>query len=116
MPSVLPMHDLNTFEITPAPEPPIRIMALHAMMYCERLFYLEEVEEIRVADSNVYAGRRLHDDVVSEDDISPEKRSFQVESETWGLIGKADAVRKRDGQWIAYEHKKGRWEDTETHP
>ena len=63
-------------------EPPIRIMALHAMMYCERLFYLEEVEEIRVADSNVYAGRRLHDDVVSEDDVSPEKRSFQVESET----------------------------------
>lgn len=105
---VLPMRDLNTIEITPAPEPPIRIMALHAMMYCERLFYLEEVEEIRVADSNVYAGRRLHDDVVSEDDISPEKRSFQVESETWGLIGKADAVRKRDGQWIAYEHKKGR--------
>ena len=108
MPSVLPMHDLNTFEISPSSEPAIRIMALHAMMYCERLFYLEEVEQIRVANSNVYAGRRLHDDVVSEDDISPEKRSFQVQSETWGLIGKADAVRKRDGQWIAYEHKKGR--------
>jgi len=90
------------------PEPPIRIMALHAMLYCERLFYLEEVEEIYVADANVYAGRRLHDDVVPEDDISPEKRSFQVSSETWGLTGKADAVRKRDGQWIAYEHKKGR--------
>lgn len=26
-----------------------------------RLFYLEEVEEIRLADANVYAGRRLHD-------------------------------------------------------
>jgi len=34
----------------PSPELPIRIMALHAMMYCERLFYLEEVEEIRVAE------------------------------------------------------------------
>lgn len=90
------------------PEPPIRIMALHAMMYCERLFYLEEVEEIRVADGNVYAGRRLHDDMVSEDDVSPEKRSFEVESEFWGLFGKADALRKRDGQWIAVEHKKGR--------
>lgn len=104
----LPLLDLNPIETAPAPEPPIRIMALHAMLYCERLFYLEEVEEIRVADSNVYAGRRLHDDVVPEDDVSPEKRSFQVESETWGLIGKADAVRKRDRQWIAYEHKKGR--------
>jgi len=41
--------------------PLIRVMALHAMAYCERLFYLEEVEEIRVADANVYAGRRLHD-------------------------------------------------------
>lgn len=89
-------------------DPPLRIMALHAMKYCERLFYLEEVEEIRVADANVYAGRRLHDEVVSEDDVSPEKRSFQVESEFWGLVGKADALRKRDGQWIAYEHKKGR--------
>ncbi len=34
-------------------EPPLRIMALHALLYCERLFYLEEVEEIRVADANV---------------------------------------------------------------
>ena len=89
-------------------EPPLRIMALHAMLYCERLFYLEEVEELYVADANVYAGRRLHDDVVSEDDVTPEKRSFQVSSEFWGLTGKADALRKRDGQWIAYEHKKGR--------
>ena len=89
-------------------EPPLRVMALHAMLYCERLFYLEEVEEIYVADANVYAGRRLHDNVVPDDDISPEKRSFQVSSEVWGLTGKADALRRRDGQWIVYEHKKGR--------
>ena len=76
-------------------EPPLRVMALHAMLYCERLFYLEEVEEIYVADANVYAGRRLHDNVVPDDDISPEKRSFQVSSEKWGLTGKADAVRRR---------------------
>ena len=38
-------------------EPLIRVMALHSLAYCERLFYLEEVEEIRVADANVYAGR-----------------------------------------------------------
>ncbi len=78
------------------------------MICCERLFYLEEVEELYVADANVFAGRRLHDDVVSEDDVTPEKRSFQVSSERWGLTGRADALRKRDGQWIAYEHKKGR--------
>src|SRR5918999_5360670 len=43
-------------------EPLIRVMALHALMYCERLFYLEEVEEVRVADASVYAGRRLHEE------------------------------------------------------
>jgi len=89
-------------------EPPIRVMALHALLYCERLFYLEEVEEIRVADANVYAGRRLHLERVSLDDETPEMRSFDVSSNTWGLVGKVDAVRKRDGQWIAYEHKRGR--------
>ena len=34
----------------------IRVMALHALAYCERLYYPEEVEEIRVADHRVYAG------------------------------------------------------------
>lgn len=92
----------------PDDEPPIRVMALHALAYCERLFYLEEVEEIRVADAAVYAGRRLHDDVVSLDDETPERRSLQLSSEAWGIFGKVDAVRRRDGQWVAYEHKRGR--------
>jgi CRISPR-associated protein Cas1 len=83
-------------------------MALHALLYCERLFYLEEVEEIRVADAAVYAGRRLHDDVVSLDDETPERRSVEVSSEQWGIFGKVDAVRRRDGTWVAYEHKRGR--------
>lgn len=104
---LLPFEDLVAVSTSVA-EPPIRIEALHAMKYCERLYYFQEVEEISVPHPNVYAGRRLHDDVVPEDDITPEKRSFQVSSEAWGLTGKADAVRKRDGQWIAYEHKKGR--------
>ncbi len=39
----------------------IRVMARHVFAYCERLFYLEEVEEIRVADHRVYAGRTLHE-------------------------------------------------------
>ena len=91
-----------------ADEPPLRVMALHALLYCERLFYLEEVEELRVADGAVYAGRRLHDDVAPLDDESPEQRSVEVASEVWGLFGKVDAVRRRDGLWVAYEHKRGR--------
>ena len=87
---------------------PLRVMSLHALLYCERLFYLEEVEEIRVADASVYAGRRLHDDVVPLDDESPERRSVEVASELWGLMNKVDAIRKPDSAWIAYEHKRGR--------
>ena len=93
---------------TGAPTLPTRVMALHALLYCERLFYLEEVEEIRLADAAVYAGRRLHDGVVPEDDETPERRSLQLSSEKWGIFGKVDAVRKRDGTWVAYEHKRGR--------
>ena len=68
-------------------EPPIRVMALHALLYCERLYYLEEVEEIRVADAAVFAGRRLHDDVAGLDDETPERRSVQVSSDEWGIFG-----------------------------
>ena len=40
--------------------PLIRVYALRALEYCERLFYLEEVEGIQVADEAIYAGRTLH--------------------------------------------------------
>lgn len=85
--------------------PLIRVMALHALGYCERLFYLEEVEEIRVADDRVYAGRTLHE---SEVDADGEWSSVLLESEEWGIRGKVDFVRYRDGRLVAYEHKIGR--------
>jgi len=59
------------------PRPLIRVMALHALAYCERLFYLEEVEEIRVADHRVYAGRTLHKGI----DEDGEWSSVALESE-----------------------------------
>lgn len=99
---------MSEFE-TNAEEPPIRVMALHALLYCERLFYLEEVEEIREADDRVYSGRRMHEERVPKlDDDSRELRSFEVASDELGLFGIVDAARVRDGEWIAYEHKKGR--------
>lgn len=102
------MSVTNELPLTNATVAPLRVMSLHALLYCERLFYLEEIEEIRVADWAVYAGRRLHDDVVPLDDETPERRSVEVASEIWGLMGKVDAARKRNGAWIAYEHKRGR--------
>lgn len=85
-------------------KPLIRVMALHAMAYCERLFYLEEVEEIRVADTNVYAGRRLHDKL----DKGPDIYSLELASEQLGIRGKADCVRRKSGELIVFEHKKGK--------
>src|SRR4051812_10882911 len=86
---------------------PLRIMSLHALAYCERLFYLEEVEEMRVADERVYAGRRLHVELEREED-EEEWLTFNLESERWGLTGKVDCVRRRDGMIVPYEHKRGR--------
>jgi CRISP-associated protein Cas1 len=155
---------------------PLRIMSLHALAYCERLFYLEEVEETRVADERVYAGRRLHveiekkedqrtrkGNVIAQPDIVRRKKKsaaadeakkapwetkspvandetqaagqrgssptvrectatdtsdpdrfegeplrLTLESEKWGLTGKVDCIRRRDGLLIPYEHKRGR--------
>src|SRR5260370_27821241 len=143
---------------------PLRIMSLHALAYCERLFYLEEVEETRVADERVYAGRRVHVEIEKKEDqrtrkgnvlaqpdvvrrrkkpapsnkaqtaawetqpenvnevegssavASESDSSFSegeplrltLESEKWGLTGKCDCIRRRDGLLIPYEHKRGR--------
>lgn len=84
--------------------PLTRVMALHALLYCERLFYFEEVEEIRVADANVFAGRRLHEELAEDESLE----TYQLEDEELGLVGKLDAIRTRDGEIYPYEHKRGR--------
>lgn len=91
----------------PPPDLPLlRIMSLHALAYCERLFYLEEVEEIRLADYRVYAGRTLHETEIPED--GAELVSATLESAALGLKGKVDYLRRRDGRAVPYEHKRGR--------
>jgi len=89
-------------------EPLVRVMALHALAYCERLFYLEEVEEIRVANHAVYAGRTLHEELRQAEEDGGEWSSAELASQQLGLMGKADCLRRRDGSLIPYEHKRGR--------
>lgn len=84
----------------------LSVHSLHALAYCERLFFLEEVERVRLADERVYAGRTLHVEI--ERDESDEVFNLSFESEKFGLIGRVDCVRKRDGQVIPYEHKRGK--------
>ncbi|MBI5496587.1 MAG: type I-MYXAN CRISPR-associated endonuclease Cas1 [Deltaproteobacteria bacterium] len=93
---------------TPAPQddraPIFRVMALHALVYCERLFYLEEVEEIRVADEAVWAGRALHEELEEPAEVV----DLTLESAALGLKGRVDALRHRDGTVFPVEHKRGR--------
>jgi len=95
-----------TLPVGETSEPPVRVMALHALLYCERLFYLEEVEEIRVADAAVYAGRELHESLAAEEGESWEK--MELSSPALGLFGKVDCLKRRDGALVPYEHKRGR--------
>ena len=92
-----------------ARDPPLRVMSLHALAYCERLFYLEEVEEIRLADAAVFAGRALHEELRKEEEKEGgEWTSIEMASDRLGLTGKVDCLRRRDGSLIPYEHKRGR--------
>jgi len=86
---------------------PLSVHSLHALAYCERLFFLEEVERVRIADERVYAGRTLHVEI-ERDEPDDEVLTLSLESESYGLIGKVDCIRRRDGQIIPYEHKRGR--------
>ena len=90
--------------ITPVPS--VRVQSLHALAYCERLFYLEEVENVRLADAAVYAGRRLH--VELERDEEGEWHTLELQSEQLGLRGRVDCLRRRDGSLIPYEAKRWR--------
>lgn len=93
----------------------IRVNALHALNYCPRLYYLEEVEQLYTQDAAVFAGRRLH--VELERNEGEEWRELVLENQDLGLRGKVDALRTRHGQTIPYEHKRGRcYRDRENKP
>jgi CRISP-associated protein Cas1 len=87
-------------------DPLLSVASLHALVYCERLFYLEEVERLRIADAAVYAGRRMHIELAQEEGESAQRLSF--ESADLGLRGAVDVLRLRSGELIPYEHKRGR--------
>ncbi len=99
------MQTLEHIEI-PGKLETIRVSALHALAYCPRLFYLEEVEELYTQDAAVFAGRRLHTELEKQED--EEWEELFLESEELGLRGRLDALRTRDGETIPYEHKRGR--------
>jgi CRISPR-associated protein Cas1 len=102
-------------EATAQTQDAIRVNALHALHYCPRLYYLEEVEQLYTQDAAVFAGRRLH--VELERNEGEEWRELVLENQNLGLRGKVDALRTRNGQTIPYEHKRGRcYRDADNQP
>lgn len=79
---------------------------LHALAYCERLFYLENVEGLRLADERVFAGRRAHEETLPKEEGNWSR--LQYESDLLGLRGEADLLRRIDGELVPYEIKRGR--------
>jgi CRISP-associated protein Cas1 len=87
-------------------EPGLRIIALHDLNYCHRLFYLTEVEGLQTPNELIYAGRELH--AALEADEEGEPTQLELADPELGLFGKVDAIRRRDGSILPYEHKRGR--------
>lgn len=90
----------------PEIQPTIKVSGLHAIAYCPRLFYLEEVEGLYTQDAAVFAGRRLHVNLEQEEE--GEWEDLYLESEDLGIRGRVDALRTRNGLTIPYEHKRGK--------
>ena len=88
--------------------PPLRIIALHDLGYCHRLFYFTEVEGIQAPNADIYAGRELHASLEAEDEEQGERTQLELADPKLGLVGKVDAIRRRDGSLIPYEHKRGK--------
>jgi CRISPR-associated protein Cas1 len=86
--------------------PMMRAESLHALAYCPRLFYLQEVERLQAPNDRVYAGRELHASIGADED--GERTQLELEDRDLGLVGKVDAIRRRDGSLVPYEHKRGR--------
>jgi CRISPR-associated protein Cas1 len=98
--------DVSQLPSSDSHAPSLRVESLHALAYCRRLYYLQEVERISVPHERLYAGRHLH--AALEDNEDGETVAIELESQTLGLVGKADCVRRRDGTHLPYEHKRGR--------
>jgi CRISPR-associated protein Cas1 len=86
--------------------PMMRVESLHALAYCRRLFYFQEVERIEVPHDRVYAGRHLH--AALEADEEGDATRVELTSDALGLTGVVDCLKRRDGSYLPYEHKRGK--------
>lgn len=95
-------------------DPPLRVISLHDLGYCHRLFYLTEVEGLQAPNAAIYAGRALHAALAADEE--GEQTQLELADPGLGLVGKVDALRRRDGSLRPYEHKRGRPRRDDTTP
>ena len=84
----------------------LRVNSLHALTYCHRLFYLEEVEEYYTQNEDVFQGRRIH--VELEKAANNDQVSLSLDSVALGIRGRVDAIKTKNGAYVPYEHKIGK--------
>src|SRR3954469_12051146 len=87
-------------------DPPLRVISLHDLGYCHRLFYLTEVEGLQAPNAAIFAGRELQASLGTDED--GERTQLELADPALGLVGKVDAIRRRDGSLLPYEHKRGK--------
>ncbi|MDF1659644.1 MAG: CRISPR-associated endonuclease Cas1 [Verrucomicrobiales bacterium] len=96
-------------------QPIMPVRRLHNYIYCERLFYLQWVEDLWVENADTTAGSHTHRSTdkpshwKDEVDLSDRARvrSISIESEKLGLRGVIDLVESEDDGMEVIDYKKG---------
>ncbi len=87
-------------------DPLLRVISLHDLNDCQRLFYLTEVEGLQAPNAAIFAGRELHASLAADED--GERTQLELADPALGLDGQLDAIRRRDGSLVRSEHKRGK--------
>jgi CRISPR-associated protein Cas1 len=96
-----------------ASEELIPVRALSNYIYCPRLFYLQHVEGVFIADKATAEGTALHRTVDTPTELPPGEappktlRSLHLDSPTLGITGVIDICYENEGGIDIVDHKRG---------
>lgn len=96
--------------------PPLPVRRLHNFLYCQRLFYLQWVEDLFVENADTAAGSSVHKRVDEPSHLRPqdldlnersELRAVALYSERHGLSGIADLIENTEDGRELMDYKRG---------
>lgn len=89
----------------------IPVRALNEYVYCPRLFHLERVEQVFEESADTVAGSAEHARAEMRRHTRPggedAPKNLYLEDPDHGIVGKFDAVRSENGEWVPVEAKHG---------